>query len=154
MDALFPRGLSHYLAGGALLGLAVALAYALCGLVTGMSSFFSAACSWFSRAPHFQQPRYTATRAWRLSLALGLVLGGALFIAGGGAAPPTSVPAWRLLLGGLLAGYGARLSNGCTSGHGLCGLGALQLPSLVAVLTFLATAMLTAHAVAWMGGAA
>lgn len=154
MQDFFPRGAAHYLAGGALLGLAVALAYALCGLVTGMSSFFSSTWSWFSRAAYFQQARFTSSRNWRLALAVGLVLGGALFVAGGGTAPPTAVPAWRLLLGGFLAGYGARLSNGCTSGHGLCGLGALQLPSLVAVLTFLATAMLTAHAVAWMGAAA
>jgi len=152
METFFPRGVAHYLGGGALLGLAVVLAFALSGLVTGMSSFFSATCSWFSRAPYFQQPRFTSTRNWRLALAVGLVLGGALFVAGGGAPFHTGVAWWQLLLGGLLAGYGARLSNGCTSGHGLCGLGSLQLPSLLAVLTFLATAMLTARLVVQLGG--
>ena len=48
-------------------------------------------------------------------------------------------------------GYGARLANGCTSGHGICGLGSLQLPSLVAVLTFMAMAFITANAVLWLG---
>jgi uncharacterized membrane protein YedE/YeeE len=153
MDDLLPRGLAHDLAGGALLGLAVAFAFAMSGLVTGMSSFFSATCSWFSRAPHFRQERYLATRAWRLALALGLVLGAALFAAGGGATFSTGVPWWQLLLGGFLAGYGARLSNGCTSGHGICGLGSLQPPPLAAVVTFLATGMLTAQLVQRLGGA-
>lgn len=56
----------------------------------------------------------------------------------------TAVPWWRLFIGGLLVGYGTRLANGCTSGHGICGLGSLQLPSLVAVITFIATAVATA----------
>jgi uncharacterized membrane protein YedE/YeeE len=60
----------------------------------------------------------------------------------------TSVPVWQLLVGGFLVGYGARLGNGCTSGHGICGLGSLQLPSLSAVLTFTATAFLTANLMA------
>ena len=68
-----------------------------------------------------------------------------------GAGPLTSVPWWQLVVGGFLAGFGARLANGCTSGHGICGLGSLQLPSLLAVVTFLATAMLTANLVAWAG---
>ena len=65
-----------------------------------------------------------------------------------GSAQHTSVPVWQLLVGGFLVGYGARLGNGCTSGHGICGLGALQLPSLGAVLTFMATAFLTANLMA------
>jgi uncharacterized membrane protein YedE/YeeE len=63
------------------------------------------------------------------------------------------VPWWQLLLGGFIAGFGARLSNGCTSGHGICGMASLQLPSLLAVLTFLATAMVTANLVRSLGGA-
>ncbi len=54
-------------------------------------------------------------------------------------------------MGGFLVGYGARLGNGCTSGHGICGLGSLQWPSLLAVLTFMGTAFLTANLVArWL----
>ena len=66
----------------------------------------------------------------------------------GGEAQHTSVPVWQLLVGGFLVGYGARLGNGCTSGHGICGLGSLQLPSLGAVLTFMATAFMTANLLA------
>ena len=61
----------------------------------------------------------------------------------------TSIPVWQLLLGGGLVGYGARLANGCTSGHGICGLGSLQWPSLLAVLTFMAAAFITANLTAW-----
>ena len=58
------------------------------------------------------------------------------------------MPAWRLLLGGVVAGYGARLSGGCTSGHGICGMGSLKLPSLLAVGVFMATGFLTAGVLA------
>jgi hypothetical protein len=54
---------------------------------------------------------------------------------------------WQLAAGGFIAGFGARLSNGCTAGHGICGMASLQPPSMLAVAIFLATAMLTARAV-------
>jgi uncharacterized protein len=74
---------------------------------------------------------------------------------GPGQAMHTAVPVWQLLLGGVLVGFGSRLSNGCTSGHGICGLGSLQLPSLVAVLTFMGTAFITAQLVLrWAGATA
>jgi uncharacterized membrane protein YedE/YeeE len=85
--------------------------------------------------------------------ALGLVLGALVWwvLVAQGAAQSTSVPIWQLLVGGFLVGYGARLGNGCTSGHGICGLGSMQWPSLLAVLTFMGTAFLTANLVArWL----
>ena len=85
--------------------------------------------------------------------AAGLVLGALLWwlMLGDGMPGSTEVPVWQLVAGGFLVGYGARLGNGCTSGHGICGLGSLQWPSLVAVLTFMATAFLTANLVArWL----
>ena len=154
LETLFPRGWDHYLVGGLLIGAGVALLFVLTGRVGGMSSVFSSTWSYVLRRPFFQQARFTDSRAWRLVYALGLVLGAAAWWwwAGQGAAQVTTVPVWRLLLGGLLVGYGARLANGCTSGHGICGLGSLQLPSLVAVLTFMATAFITANVVLrWTG---
>jgi hypothetical protein len=85
--------------------------------------------------------------------AAGLMLGALLWWQGfaGGAPQNTSVPVWQLLLGGFVVGDGARLGNGCTSGHGICGLGSRQWPSLMAVLTFMATAFVTAHLMArWL----
>ena len=97
--------------------------------------------------PFFQQKRFVDSRGWRLVYALGLILGALVWWLGvaGGAPQATAVPVWQLLIGGFFVGYGARLGNGCTSGHGICGLGSLQLPSLLAVLTFMATAFLTAN---------
>jgi hypothetical protein len=154
VQQLFPNGIGPYLVGGLLIGAAVSFAFAMSGLITGMSTVFSSTLSFFSRLPFFQQQRFLASRAWRLALAVGLVLGGALFLFTGahGATFQTAVPWWRLALGGFIAGFGARMGNGCTSGHGICGLGSFQLPSLLAVLVFLATAIVTARLVAAFGG--
>ncbi|HNZ90864.1 MAG TPA: YeeE/YedE thiosulfate transporter family protein [Acidovorax sp.] len=151
--SLFPLGWQHYLLGGLFIGAGVALLFVLTGLVGGMSTVFSSTWSFVVRRPFFQQARFTDSRGWRLVYAVGLVLGALVWWLGfaGGAAQTTSVPVWQLLVGGFLVGYGARLGNGCTSGHGICGLGSLQWPSLLAVLTFMATAFLTANLVArWL----
>ena len=149
--SLFPLGWQHYLLGGLLIGCAVALLFVLTGLIGGMSTVFSSTWSFVVRRPFFQQARFTDSRGWRLVYALGLVLGALVWWLGfaDGAPQSTSVPVWQLLAGGFLVGYGARLGNGCTSGHGICGLGSLQLPSLGAVLTFMATAFMTANLMAW-----
>lgn len=155
MDALFPNGWVHYLAGGLLLGIGVSLLFVLTGWIGGMSTLFSSTWSWFSRAPGFADARLTGSRMWRAWYALGLIGGGALYLAfaGGTASGLTAVPWWQLLIGGFIAGFGARLANGCTAGHGICGMASLQLPSLLAVLTFLITAMVTANLIASLGGA-
>ena len=148
LDALFPNGIAPYLIGGLVMGAGVALLYVTTGLVGGMSTVFSAVWSFVSGAPHFAQARYVDSRAWRLVLAVGLVLGAALWtLASGQAVSPTTVPVSHLLFGGFIAGFGARMANGCTSGHGICGLASLQASSLAAVVVFIATAMATAHLV-------
>ncbi len=142
-----PFGWTHYLAGGLCIGAGVALLYVLTGLVGGMSSVYSSTWSYLVRRPFFQQPTLAGSRDWRLAYAAGLILGAATWwlLFGNGARVAVSIPWWQLFGGGLLVGYGARLSRGCTSGHGICGLGSLQLPSLLAVLTFMATAFVTAN---------
>jgi uncharacterized protein len=154
LEQLFPNGIQTYLVGGLLLGLAVSFAFALSGLVTGMSTVLSTTWSFVSRLEYFQQARFTSSRGWRLALALGLVLGGVLFLvtAAHGVTFQTDVGLWRLAIGGFVAGFGARLSNGCTSGHGVCGIGSLQWPSVLAVITFLVTAIVTAQLVSALGG--
>lgn len=152
---IFPLGWAHYLAGGLFIGAGVSLLYVLTGRVGGMSTVYTATWSFVSPARFFRQPRFIDSRAWRLVYATGLVAGAALWwwLLGPDQPLTTGVPTWQLLLGGLLVGYGARRANGCTSGHGICGLGSLQLPSLVAVLTFMATAFITAQLVLALAGA-
>lgn len=151
IDTFFPLGWQHYLLGGLIIGAGVALLYGLNGWVGGMSTVFSSSWSYVFKRPFFQQERFLNSRHWRLIYAAGVVLGALVwrFALADGQAQHTNVPVWQLLVGGFGVGYGARLGNGCTSGHGICGLGALQWPSLAAVLTFMATAFLTANLLAW-----
>lgn len=150
MMTLFPNGWSHYLQGGLLIGSGVALLFVLTGLIGGMSSVYSTTWSYVVRRPFFQQPSLTGSRAWRLAYAVGLIGGAAIWfvLSGQPARVAVSVPTWQLFVGGVLVGYGSRLSQGCTSGHGICGLASLSRPSLVAVLTFMATAFITANLMA------
>ena len=154
MMQLFPNGWAHYLIGGVIIGVGVSLMYVFTGRTTGMSSVFTATWSYVSNRPVFSQARYVGTRNWRLVLAWGVLLGAALWWAllGPAGGVGTQLPWWQLLAGGILVGYGARMSDGCTSGHGICGLASLSPSSLVAVLPFLATAIATANVVAALGG--
>lgn len=147
---LFPNGWQHYLAGGLLIGSGVALLFTLTGLIGGMSSVYSSTWSWVLRTPFFQQPRLVNSRQWRVAYAGGLVLGAALwwFTLGEDTRVAVELSPLRLLIGGVLVGYGARLSRGCTSGHGICGLASLNRPSLLAVCTFMLTAIVTANLLA------
>lgn len=155
MQQFFPNGTESYLVGGLLMGVAVSFAFAMSGLVAGMSTVFSSTWSFVSRRTFFRQDRFVSSRGWRLALCIGLMLGGALFLltAAHGTTFQTQVPWWRLAVGGFIAGLGARMSNGCTSGHGICGIGSFQMPSILAVVIFVVTAIVTAQLVAAFGGA-
>ncbi len=150
-ESMFPLGISHYLAGGLAIGAGVSLLFLTTGLVGSMSTFFTSTLSWFTKWPYFQQSRFVGSRNWRLIYAVGLVAGASLWVLVSGTQPVTTVSTWQLVTGGFIAGFGARLSNGCTSGHGICGVASLQWPSILSVLIFLATAMATAGVVQWLG---
>jgi uncharacterized membrane protein YedE/YeeE len=101
---------------------------------------------------------------WRLAFLVGMIGGGALFALTTGTFHPTwdqagfdqvwSLPLWGkglLLTGaGALIGFGVRLSGGCTSGHGLCGISYGSLDSVVATLTFMGTAVAAANVTKWL----
>ena len=77
--------------------------------------------------------------AWR-TLFLGGLIGGALVhrVIFGWSEGITLDASWPLLIvGGLLVGLGTRIGGGCTSGHGVCGMGRLSVRSIVAVATFM-----------------
>ena len=67
------------------------------------------------------------------------------FVAGVPYPAASNLPWWQAVAGGLLVGIGVRLGSGCTSGHGVCGLGRLSPRSLAATLTFMATGILTVY---------
>lgn len=121
------------LMGGVLIGVSATLLLALNGRIAGISGMVNEAIS------------FKASEVWRWGFIIGMVLGGAGYEYRLASQPtPVSMPEpWAMVLGGFLVGFGTRLGKGCTSGHGVCGLGRLSLRSLAAVVTFLITAMLT-----------
>jgi hypothetical protein len=146
MDAFTPV---PALIGGALIGLASAILWLGNGRIAGISGIFGQLL-----------PAAATTALWRAVFLVALVLGtlGACWLVpglgiGGPAGKPAmlvAAPAWTgiptpvwLAAAGLLVGVGTRIGNGCTSGHGVCGLARLSLRSLVAVATFFGVAILT-----------
>ena len=77
---------------------------------------------------------------WRLAFVAGMMVAGAVAPLTGAWTPPASTqPLLQLIGAGLLVGTGTALANGCTSGHGICGLALMSTRSLVAVASFLGT---------------
>ena len=122
------------LSGGILIGLAALLFLLVQGRVAGISGILAGLL-----AP------VTSDIGWRWRFIAGLAVGGALgFWLLGLPAPDLSQVSWHwLLVGGLLVGFGAKLGNGCTSGHGICGIGRLSVRSIVATLLFMLAGMVT-----------
>ena len=171
-EALFPNGVSRYAVGGVLVGLGTVLIYLGTGITAGASTFLESTLSCVSERTRFQQ--YRASRDWRVVFTLGIVGGAAIYALtfqsglvssglytagttgelreiGGVTVWLTDVQPWRLFVGGVLVGVGTRIGKGCTSGHGICGVGSVSRTSLVGVVTFLVVAIVTANFVAAMG---
>ena len=113
----FPTGVSSFLGGGLLMGLGLVVMYGTLGVKAGASSFLSSTLTYVTPLKAER-----SSRQWRLFFAAALVLGAWLYALQHQAFFVTAVGGWRLALGGLLVGFGTRLSSGCTSGHGLCGV--------------------------------
>jgi uncharacterized membrane protein YedE/YeeE len=148
--APFPNGIGRYAIGGLLVGLGVAVIYLGTGISAGASTFLESTLSYVSGRSRFQ--RYVASRDWRLVFTLGIVLGAGVYaVVYQGSAWVTDIQPWRLLAGGVFVGIGTRVGKGCTSGHGICGVGSASKTSIAGVVTFLAVAVLTAQLVAALG---
>ncbi|MGA0203896.1 MAG: YeeE/YedE family protein, partial [Pseudohongiellaceae bacterium] len=81
---------------------------------------------------------------WRGLFLCGLLLGGATYsLFNSGLEIETEATPLMTILAGLLVGFGTRMGNGCTSGHGVCGIARFSRRSLVATITFMMVAMLT-----------
>jgi uncharacterized membrane protein YedE/YeeE len=129
-----PTKLLVSLSGGLLIGLASAGVLIVHGRVAGVSGI----CGALLRPVR-------GDVAWRAGFVGGLaavgLVGSSLFPQAFSLAAVPSMP-W-VVVAGLLVGFGTRLGNGCTSGHGVCGISRLSRRSIVATLTFMATAGLT-----------
>jgi len=124
LDALF---------GGALIGLAASILLLFNGKIAGVSGITGS----ILKSLQFSENN------WRILFILGLVLGGffiEFFLPG--AISKTKTPFWLLALSGFLVGFGSSLGNGCTSGHGVCGISRFSVRSIIATCTFMALGML------------
>ncbi len=132
------------LVGGVLIGLAAALLWILNGRVAGISGIVGELL-----APARGEAR------WRLAFVLGLVGGGTivrLSHPSAFAVPHGSTT--MLVASGVLVGFGTRLANGCTSGHGVCGISRLSPRSMAATLLFMMAGGAVVFVIErWLGGA-
>jgi uncharacterized membrane protein YedE/YeeE len=150
---MFPLGIWPYIIGGLIIGIAVSFVYILTGIHSTQSSLFSTTMSYFSKIPYFQRKTYLDSREWRLYFAAGVILGAVIYTLT--VSPDgwwtTDVQLWRLVIGGILVGFGTRLSSGCTSGHGISGIASLSTTSLFAVITFIVFGIISAQIVGFLG---
>jgi uncharacterized membrane protein YedE/YeeE len=125
------------LLGGVLIGCAAVLLLWSIGRIAGISGIASGV---FAGA--------RSERDWRIAFIAGLAIAGAVTMQFVPSPPRMQTgPTALLLAAGLLVGFGTRLGNGCTSGHGVCGLGRFSRRSLAAVVTFMSAAMTTTFVV-------
>jgi hypothetical protein len=120
------------------LGLAASLLLWLNGRIAGVSGILGGLLA--------QRP---GDRVWRLLFLAGLVIGAGAYVVWTGS-PATlrqGFPGALLVIAGLLTGFGTARANGCTSGHGVCGLARFPRRSLVATATFLVVAIMTTYGV-------
>ncbi len=121
--------------GGVLIGLAVVMLYVFSGRIAGISGIVADS---MTRA---------SGRLWRLIFLAGLLIGGCIvrLLSHDGwhfEDTTSETPLIVIIIGGLLVGIGTRLSNGCTSGHGVCGNARLSRRSMVATATFVFAGMM------------
>lgn len=121
------------LVGGLLIGTAATLTLWTSGRIAGISGILAGSL--------FQKGQEAF---WRGLFLCGLLLGGATYsLFTGGLEIETEATPLMTILAGLLVGFGTRMGNGCTSGHGVCGIARFSRRSLVATITFMMVAMLT-----------
>lgn len=120
------------LAGGVLIGLAVAVFILFNGRISGISGILGG----------LLRP-VQADLGWRLAFLGGLIVSPLLYALVSDL-PEVEIEAgfWQLILAGLLVGIGTRYGSGCTSGHGICGIARLSPRSIVATVAFMLAGML------------
>ncbi|EOX4965295.1 MULTISPECIES: YeeE/YedE family protein [Vibrio] len=120
------------LLGGVMVGATAVILMLFTGKTAGISGILNGAIE-------------NTDRAWRIVFLIAMVLGGvfAVYVLGGHVPDQYSGSLILVIVAGLLVGVGTRIGNGCTSGHGICGIGRFSIRSVVATCTFMATAMLT-----------
>ncbi|MFG6568423.1 YeeE/YedE family protein [Sulfitobacter sp. 1A13679] len=143
METEFTPWLS--LGGGALIGASAVLLMATNGRIAGISGLTSRL---------FARDSDGEARGVSFFFVLGLLLAAPLWLLVSGGWPQQWVPSNPVLMAvaGLLVGFGATYGNGCTSGHGVCGISRGSARSIVATVTFMATAFVTVFVMRHVNG--
>ncbi len=120
------------LIGGSLIGLSASLLWLFLGRLSGISGMI------------WQAVSHTKVNLWRHTFLSGLVIGTGLFhLTTEQAYPSVNAHPLLLVVAGLLVGIGVKMGNGCTSGHGVCGVSRGSVRSIVATVTFILSGMIT-----------
>lgn len=129
------------LIGGLIIGLAASVLIVGSGHIMGMSGILKSSLS--------QLPALS----WQLVFVIGMAVAtwgyGLIF---GFPQLEMGQPIWKIILAGLLVGFGTRLGSGCTSGHGICGISRLSPRSITATILFLSSGIVTATVFAMLQG--
>ncbi|TRX56462.1 YeeE/YedE family protein [Thalassomonas sp. M1454] len=121
------------LIGGAILGLSGFLLLLLNGRIAGISGIFANLCFNFSKKLN-----------WQICFIIGLIIGPLLTSPFGFSLPQSIDISWpAIIIGGFLVGFGSRMGSGCTSGHGICGIGRLSARSIIATMCFMSSGIIT-----------
>ena len=127
--------------GGLFIGLAVILFFVSTGRLAGISGIVN--------------NTLTNTANWlsNFLFIIGLVLGPIVYAFILNKDVPFSVTSSLplIIIGGILVGLGTKIANGCTSGHGICGISRFSFRSILATLTFMIVAMVTVFSLKWFG---
>lgn len=124
--------------GGMLIGVAAAMLLLLNGRIAGISGIVGG----------MLVPKVRGLFGWRTMFVVGLLVGASSYALAMGGVPveiEASLPV--LVLAGLLVGFGTRLGSGCTSGHGVCGIGRMSKRSIAATAVFFGVAIATVFVV-------
>jgi uncharacterized membrane protein YedE/YeeE len=121
------------LIGGIFIGISATILLIFNGRIAGISGMINGALE------------FSPKQIWRWYFLGGMLIGGLIYeyVLPLPATPPSTFNLFAMIVGGFLVGFGTRMGNGCTSGHGVCGLGRLSMRSLIAVISFLLSAMIT-----------
>lgn len=124
----------YQILGGVIIGLAATIMLLFSGRVTGISGILGGILN-----------TKTQDKSWRLFFIVGLILGGLTLklLLPDFFTVISSASSIDYMIAGLLVGFGTLLGNGCTSGHGVCGISRLSPRSIVATVTFISAGVLS-----------
>lgn len=122
-------------AGGMLIGLSAILLMLFWGRIAGLTGIVFGVL-----------PPFSSDSGWRVAFLAGAIAAPALLQASGTEIPFSAPVSLELMIiGGLITGVGVTFGSGCTSGHGVCGIARLSRRSILATITYMATAIATVY---------